>query len=102
MAYDRFVAICKPLQYHSIMTPKMLTLMVAISGIYPMCSIGLGIIFTARLRLCGNDLRKLYCNNWITAKLSCENATFLKNIYGFAVLVTTVLIPCCILILKLL
>ncbi|XP_053503664.1 olfactory receptor 51L1-like [Ictalurus furcatus] len=92
MAYDRFVAICKPLQYHSIMTPRVLTLMVAISGIYPMLSIGLGIIFTARLRLCGNDLRKLYCNNWIIAKLSCENATF-DNIYGFAVLVTTVLIP---------
>ncbi|KAI5099001.1 odorant receptor, family E, subfamily 128, member 10, partial [Silurus meridionalis] len=92
MAYDRYVAISKPLQYHSIMTPKVLFVMVAVSVIYPMLSVGLGIIVTARLRLCGNDLKKLYCNNWIIAKLSCENAAF-ENIYGFIVLVTTVLIP---------
>ncbi|XP_026861585.2 olfactory receptor 10J4-like [Electrophorus electricus] len=92
MAYDRFIAISKPLQYHSVMTPKVLIVMVALSWIYPMFSIGIGIIVTARLRLCGNDLRKLYCNNWIIAKLSCETAT-LDNIYGFVVLITTVLIP---------
>ncbi|XP_060799483.1 olfactory receptor 51L1-like [Neoarius graeffei] len=92
MAYDRFVAISKPLQYHSIMTPKVLIVMIAISGIYPMISVGLGIIFTARLRLCGNELRKLYCNNWVIANLSCEHATF-QYFYGFALLLTTVLIP---------
>lgn len=92
MAYDRYVAISKPLQYHSIMTPKVLIILITISGIYPMLYIGLGIVFTAKLRLCGNELGKLYCNNWIIAKLSCENAIF-SNIYGFVVLVTTVLIP---------
>ncbi|KAK2831464.1 hypothetical protein Q7C36_016550 [Tachysurus vachellii] len=92
MAYDRYVAISKPLQYHSIMTPKVLIILITISGIYPMLYIGLGIVFTAKLRLCGNELSKLYCNNWIIAKLSCENAIF-SNIYGFVVLVTTVLIP---------
>ncbi|XP_066499007.1 olfactory receptor 51L1-like [Hoplias malabaricus] len=92
MAYDRFVAISKPLQYNSIIAPRVLIVMIALVWIYPMFSIGAGIILTSRLRLCGNDIRKLYCNNWIIAKLSCENAT-VDNIYGFLVLVTTVLIP---------
>ncbi|XP_072547861.1 olfactory receptor 10J4-like [Salminus brasiliensis] len=92
MAYDRFVAISKPLQYHSIITNKVLTVMIAMSWIYPMFSIGVGIILTARLRLCGNNVKKLYCNNWSIAKLSCDSA-IIDNIYGFVVLITTVLIP---------
>ncbi|XP_036452912.1 putative gustatory receptor clone PTE03 [Colossoma macropomum] len=92
MAYDRFVAISKPLRYHSIITPRVLIILIALSWIYPMFSIGIGIILTARLRLCGNEIKKLYCNNWIIAKLSCENA-MIDNIYGFVVLITTVLIP---------
>ncbi|XP_036452968.1 olfactory receptor 24-like [Colossoma macropomum] len=92
MAYDRFVAISKPLRYHSIITPRVLIILIALSWIYPMFSIGIGIILIARLRLCGNEINKLYCNNWIIAKLSCENA-MIDNIYSFVVLVTTVLIP---------
>uniref|UniRef100_A0A8B9RBJ5 Olfactory receptor n=2 Tax=Astyanax mexicanus TaxID=7994 RepID=A0A8B9RBJ5_ASTMX len=92
MSYDRFVAISKPLQYYSIITPKVLTVMIAISWIYPMFSIGVGIILINRLQLCGNNIKKLYCNNWIIAKLSCQSA-LIDNIYGFVVLITTVLIP---------
>lgn len=92
MALDRYVAISRPLQYHSIITPRVLVVMVTVSWIYPVFSIGAGIILTARLRLCGNEIKKLYCNNWIIAKLSCESA-LIDNIYGFVVLVTTVLIP---------
>ncbi|XDV31673.1 hypothetical protein PO909_002636 [Leuciscus waleckii] len=39
MAFDRYVAICKPLQYNSIMTPRILSVLIAISWIYPMLCI---------------------------------------------------------------
>ncbi|XP_036453023.1 putative gustatory receptor clone PTE03 [Colossoma macropomum] len=92
MAYDRFVAISKPLQYHSIITPKNLAVMIALAWICPMFSVSIGFILTARLKLCGHDLTKLYCSNWVIVRLSCTD-TSLNNIFGFVVLITTVFIP---------
>ncbi|XP_076832073.1 olfactory receptor 6K3-like [Brachyhypopomus gauderio] len=92
MAYDRFVAINKPLQYHSIITPRVLAIMIALACILPLLSIGTGFILTAKLKLCGYELTKLYCSNWVIVKLSCIN-TALNNIFGFMVLIITVFIP---------
>ncbi|XP_030633755.1 putative gustatory receptor clone PTE03 [Chanos chanos] len=92
MAYDRYVAICKPLQYHRIMTPKSTAVMIGIVWIYPLFSIGFGVVLSARLPLCGNELTKLYCSNWSVVKLSCTDTTF-NNIVGFFVMITTVFIP---------
>ncbi|XP_066498366.1 olfactory receptor 13C3-like [Hoplias malabaricus] len=94
MAYDRYVAISKPLQYHIIITPKNLALMIVMAWICPVLSIGSGFILTARLKLCGHDLTKLYCSNWVIVRLSCTD-TSLNNIFGFVVLITTVFIPLC-------
>uniref|UniRef100_A0AAY5F6F9 G-protein coupled receptors family 1 profile domain-containing protein n=1 Tax=Electrophorus electricus TaxID=8005 RepID=A0AAY5F6F9_ELEEL len=92
MAYDRFIAISKPLQYHSIITPRILAIMIVLACIFPLLSVGTGIILTAKLKLCGHELTKLYCSNWVIVKLSCMN-TALNNIFGFVVLIITVLIP---------
>ncbi|XP_072547857.1 olfactory receptor 11A1-like [Salminus brasiliensis] len=92
MAYDRFVAISKPLQYHSIITPKVLACMVTLAWVFPMFSIGIGLILTARLKLCGHALTKLYCSNWVIVRLSCTDYT-VNNVFGFVILITTVFIP---------
>ncbi|XP_076832072.1 olfactory receptor 52K1-like [Brachyhypopomus gauderio] len=92
MAYDRFVAISQPLQYHSIITTRTLSFMIALACIFPLLSIGSGIILSAKLKLCRHELTKLYCSNWGIVKLSCENTVF-NNFFGFVVLIITVLIP---------
>lgn len=92
MAYDRYVAICKPLKYHSIMTAKVLTIMVAVALLYPMCAIGSNVSLAFRLPLCGNELRKLYCSNWSVVQLSCIETT-LNNIVGMIITVVTVFVP---------
>ncbi|MBN3299131.1 O52E8 protein, partial [Amia calva] len=83
MAYDRYVAICKPLQYHSIMTPFTVGKFLLISWIFPLCELAIAISLTMRLPLCGSHIRKLYCENWSIVKLSCIDTT-VNNIYGYA------------------
>ncbi len=56
MAFDRYVAISKPLQYNNIMTPRILSVLIDISWIYPMICIGIAGILNARLTMCGNKL----------------------------------------------
>ncbi|XP_046719343.1 olfactory receptor 142-like [Silurus meridionalis] len=86
MSYDRYISICKPLEYHSIMTlQKVLKLLVLIW----LCSIlesSVGLVFTAQLRLCGNVIDKIYCSNWEIVKLSCTDVT-VNNVYAHVLIV---------------
>uniref|UniRef100_A0A8C1CRT1 G-protein coupled receptors family 1 profile domain-containing protein n=1 Tax=Cyprinus carpio carpio TaxID=630221 RepID=A0A8C1CRT1_CYPCA len=92
MAFDRYVAISKPLQYNNIMTPRILSVLISISWIYPMLSIGIAGILNARLTMCGNKLWKVYCHNFEIVKLSCAN-TIVNNVFGFFILTTTAIMP---------
>ncbi|XP_042594822.1 putative gustatory receptor clone PTE03 [Cyprinus carpio] len=92
MAFDRYVAISKPLQYNNIMTPRILSVLISISCIYPMLCLGIAGILNARLTMCGNKLWKVYCHNWEIVKLSCAN-TIVNNVFGLFILTTTVIMP---------
>ncbi|XP_066556108.1 olfactory receptor 10J5-like [Amia ocellicauda] len=92
MAYDRYVAICKPLQYNSIMTPRKISILITFAWFYPAFCITLVIIFSSRLPLCGNQIERVYCSNWSVVRLSCIPTTF-NNIAGFFLTVTIVFLP---------
>ncbi|XP_066556107.1 olfactory receptor 10J5-like [Amia ocellicauda] len=92
MAYDRYVAICKPLQYNSIMSPRHIILLLAVAWLYPVFCEALVIIFSSRLPLCGNQIERVFCSNWSVVRLSCIPTTA-NNIVGFFVTVTTVFLP---------
>ncbi|XP_051535344.1 olfactory receptor 51I2-like [Myxocyprinus asiaticus] len=92
MALDRFVAISKPLQYHSLITPKVLTVLLVIICMYSMITLGTAVVFAANLTMCGNKLWKVYCHNYEIVKLSCEKS-FINNFLGMFILVTVVFIP---------
>ncbi|XP_067306212.1 olfactory receptor 51I2-like [Pseudorasbora parva] len=92
MAFDRFVAICKPLQYHNIITPSFLTVLIVINLTFPMIYFGISAIFLSKLTLCGNNLFKVYCHSFEMVKLSCSNAV-VNNIMGIFILITTAIIP---------
>ncbi|XP_051536027.1 putative gustatory receptor clone PTE03 [Myxocyprinus asiaticus] len=94
MAFDRFVAICKPLQYNNIMTPRVLTVLIALSWIYPMLCIGIAAILNARMTVCGHKLFKVYCHNWEIVKLSCAN-NLPNNVLGFFNVTATLIMPLC-------
>ncbi|XP_048836290.1 olfactory receptor 1D2-like [Brienomyrus brachyistius] len=87
MAYDRYVAICKPLEYHSIMTPRRLRNLILTAWFFPLSQILMGILLTVRLPLCGIRIEKVYCSNWDVVRLSCSD-NFLNNLHSYSVLVS--------------
>ncbi|XP_041116047.1 olfactory receptor 6N1-like [Polyodon spathula] len=89
MAYDRYVAICKPLHYNNIMTDRVVCKLLAGAWLFPFCFMILVILFSSRLPLCGNQIERLYCSNWSVVKLSCVSTT-LNNIVGFVLTICTI------------
>ncbi|XP_058884340.1 olfactory receptor 6N1-like [Acipenser ruthenus] len=74
MAYDRYVAICRPLEYHAVMTPLTTGKLILFSWIFPLCCLCVSILLTFRLPLCGSHIEKLYCDSISIVKLSCVDA----------------------------
>ncbi|XP_060945062.1 olfactory receptor 5AR1-like [Limanda limanda] len=79
MAYDRYVAICRPLQYHSIMSRQRLMKLVCFSWLTPFCIHGANICLTSRLKLCSPYIARLFCVNWIIVALACFPAETMVN-----------------------
>ncbi|XP_037542056.1 putative gustatory receptor clone PTE01 [Nematolebias whitei] len=85
MAYDRYLAICRPLEYHVIMTKQWVVFLVCFSRLVPMICQSILVILTATLTLCGSHIDKLYCDNWSVLMLSCHS-TMSNNIVGYCVI----------------
>ena len=81
MAFDRYVAICSPLRYNTIMTKRMVVnLSLAAWGtILVVVSILLGL--TIRLSRCRSVISNPFCDNASLFKLSCESV-LINQIYG--------------------
>ncbi|XP_072531059.1 olfactory receptor 6N2-like [Salminus brasiliensis] len=92
MAYDRYVSICRPLQYATLVKMSTVRKLLFICWFLPSCEVGIGDILTYQLKLCKFQLHRIYCNNSALLKLSCED-TSVRNSYGLFVLVIAVFPP---------
>lgn len=84
MAYDRYVAVCRPLHYHSMMSARRTTVLLCLSWLVPFCCLAMVLTLTSRLDLCGSTIDKLYCENWSIVKLAC-GSTEVNSITGLIV-----------------
>lgn len=82
MAYDRYLAICRPLQYRTIMTVQKVGQLLLLTWMFSLLETLVGTTLTSRLPLCGRHVPKIFCTNWEVVKLSCSDTT-VNNIYGF-------------------
>ena len=89
MAFDRYVAICKPLEYHSIMTWRTIGKLIVICWFPPFVCECTVVFMSKRLTLCGSHIDKLYCENWSIVRLSCYSIT-LNNMVGYIIILTYV------------
>ncbi|XP_017540133.1 olfactory receptor 52E8-like [Pygocentrus nattereri] len=91
MAFDRYVSICKPLQYATLMKMSTVKKLLFFCWFIPSCEIGISIILTYR-QLCKYKLNRIYCSNYSVAKLSCGDLTAVST-YGLSALPIAVCPP---------
>ncbi|KAM4620850.1 olfactory receptor 52N5-like [Polymixia lowei] len=91
MAFDRYVAICNPLRYSTIMDNKMVMKLTASAWGVAFVLVAVLLGLTIRLNRCRTVITNPYCDNPSLFKLSCESV-FINNVYGLTftvVLLTT-------------
>ncbi|XP_018529683.1 olfactory receptor 4B1-like [Lates calcarifer] len=91
MAYDRYVSICKPLQYPTIMTKNTVRILLILSWFVSACHIAVPAIISAETKLCNFTLKGIFCNNTMY-QLHCVRSRLL-TIYGVVGLVDLVILP---------
>ncbi|XP_071352905.1 olfactory receptor 4B13-like [Trachinotus anak] len=90
MSYDRYLAICYPLQYNTHMTSNKIATLTALIWFYPFLSnIFIVYCLTVPLQLCGNIINKVYCDNYYIVKLSCSDTT-INNVFGLVHMFTVI------------
>ncbi|XP_019967569.2 olfactory receptor 6N2-like [Paralichthys olivaceus] len=91
MAYDRYVSICKPLQYPTIMRKTTVQVFLFAAWFVPVCELGISVVLYINVKLCHDRLNGLFCNTSIFT-LQCVRSVAL-SIYGVFLLLNIVLVP---------
>ncbi|XP_062275860.1 putative gustatory receptor clone PTE01 [Scomber scombrus] len=86
MAYDRYIAICHPLRYNTIMNPHTLIKIIFSIWFINLSIISILFMLHARFKICRTNIVDLYCNNPSLLKLACED-TSVNNYYGLACII---------------
>nr|XP_035978812.1 olfactory receptor 4K15 [Halichoerus grypus] len=72
MAYDRYVAICKPLHYMRVMSSRVCIIFVLISWLVGFIHTTSQLAFTVNLPFCGpNQVNSFFCDLPLVTKLAC-------------------------------
>ncbi|XP_008424849.1 olfactory receptor 52B2-like [Poecilia reticulata] len=81
MAYDRYIAICNPLKYNTIMTSTFVVRIIFLIWILDFLVMAILFALTLRCKICRTNIEDLYCNNPSFQKLSCGD-NYVSNFYG--------------------
>nr|XP_033486390.1 olfactory receptor 10J4-like [Epinephelus lanceolatus] len=81
MSYDRYLAICYPLQYNTRMTFNKVVVLISLSWLLPLIATVVLVSLIGSLQLCENIINKVYCDYHSIVKLACYDTT-VQNIYG--------------------
>ncbi|XP_052037059.1 olfactory receptor 50-like [Apodemus sylvaticus] len=93
MAYDRYVAICHPLHYKTIMSQTLCVLLLTVSWVLSFASASLHTLLLAHLSFCGgNTLPHFFCDLAALLKLSSSD-TSINELVIFTVGVVIITVP---------
>ncbi|XP_067392797.1 olfactory receptor 6B1-like [Emydura macquarii macquarii] len=109
MSYDRFLAICKPLHYSTLMSTKLCLQLAAGSWVNGCLATTIFVLFLSQLIFCGpNKIDHFYCDSIPLMELSCSDThlvilinsilacevtllPFLLTLTSYACIITTIL-----------
>ncbi|XP_063806682.1 olfactory receptor 4B13-like [Pseudophryne corroboree] len=83
MAYDRYLAVCHPLHYVTLMTNKKVLTLIFGCCVIAFTTLLIAILLTWALPLCGNKINNIFCDNMSLVTLSCSDSS-LSKIYSAA------------------
>ncbi|XP_050921541.1 olfactory receptor 52D1-like [Lates calcarifer] len=92
MSFDRYLAICYPLQYNTQMTSNKVFIFIIFVWLFSFVKFLITLSLNIRLTLCGNIINSLYCSNYLVVKLACSDTT-VNNIYGLFAAALSVVVP---------
>ncbi|XP_047450614.1 olfactory receptor 5F1-like [Mugil cephalus] len=92
MSYDRYLAICCPLQYNARMTTNHVTVLIIALWLYSHVKFLITLSLNLRLSFCENSLNSLFCRNYLVVKLACSDVK-VNNIYGLFGIFISIVVP---------
>ncbi|XP_072006537.1 olfactory receptor 11L1-like [Engystomops pustulosus] len=79
MSYDRYLAICSPLRYSTLMQRVFCQKLVSLSWILSLCVMWLEVITISMLRFCGNNIiDHFFCDLFPLLDLSCSDTSMVQ------------------------
>ncbi|XP_040610248.1 olfactory receptor 6C74-like [Mesocricetus auratus] len=88
MSYDRYVAICKPLHYTTIMNTRVCTLLFGTCCLIALLAICPGVIVSLQMEFCDNIIEHFICDYSPILQLSCDDTRFMQLInFVFAIII---------------
>ncbi|XP_037312823.2 olfactory receptor 11A1-like [Pungitius pungitius] len=91
MAYDRYVSICNPLKYTTIMQKTNVNIFLFSAWILPAGLLLVVVILSAKKEICKFNLKGILCNSTVQT-LHCVRSRIV-NIYGLCIFVIFVILP---------
>ncbi|XP_035459805.1 olfactory receptor 6N2-like [Scophthalmus maximus] len=91
MAYDRYVSICKPLHYPTIMRGETVKVFLVSAWLIPLCELAGSVVLYANVKVCNFNLKGLFCNTSVYT-LPCVRTVAL-SMYAVFILLSIVFLP---------
>nr|XP_061809865.1 olfactory receptor 13C3-like [Nerophis lumbriciformis] len=91
MAYDRYVSICRPMQYSSIMGKTTVTILLALAWFVPAFELSVTMVLQSKQKICQTTLEGFYCNVKML-KIHCTTPIYL-TVWSLFNLTSTTIVP---------
>uniref|UniRef100_A0A3B4ZQK1 Olfactory receptor n=1 Tax=Stegastes partitus TaxID=144197 RepID=A0A3B4ZQK1_9TELE len=72
MAYDRYISVCYPLHYNTIMNTRRVLRIIVLVWTYSLVNFMFSFSFIIGLKFCGNVIDKVFCDHHLVIKLACS------------------------------
>ncbi|KAG8594117.1 hypothetical protein GDO81_001084 [Engystomops pustulosus] len=94
MSYDRYVAICKPLQYHMVMNPRTCGILASTCWIFGILQVSPHIGIISRFSCYSSiEINHFFCDIIPVIRISCEDTTFVQMLFFIEGLLTMIVTP---------